>query len=491
MTFLLQRLQKSKKNLFNSNRIPIIINPCILMKYHQLYCFLTLLLLLSVGKVLAQETTSNYFFFQEDPIEEKAYRSVGLIYAEQSVVRSPSRVVFRSEDRIVLDSEFKVELGASFRAEIGETMLVYEENGELVYETDNLWPDGNRISDFSYAGYKNGEMIIPTVPVQISISPSTNPDTNLTRINNAIASMEAISLGSDGFRGTIFLESGIWEIAEGFTQDVSGVVLRGAGNDPSSTNTTLKITSTSPIDAVTIGGKTALSWESSDLHTSSTRYDITTDIPITSRSFNINNASANFSDGDPIVIVNPCSSAWFDVLEDEYPNIEEVYWNCNDNDFDILYKRTVDNVNGNTITVREPFFMPIVNYGQNPWIAKYDPTNTLIVTNVGIEDIIIDIDYDPTINHPGGCGFEYTDLAHAKNGIVLKGVEDAWVRNVTIKHFATAGVLTRVASRITIENSLALDPVSPATGLLQGEKRYNFWYWWLDSICTYARQLRQ
>jgi hypothetical protein len=80
-------------------------------------------------------------------------------------------------------------------------------------------------------------------------------------------------------------------------------------------------------------------------------------------------------------------------------------------------------------------------------------------TQIGIENLRIDIETK------GGV-----DEAHAWTAIDLFQVEDAWVRNCTMLHFGHSGVRTNTATRITIENCKALDPVSQ----IEGERRYNF-----------------
>ena len=425
-------------------------------------------------------------------IEEKAYRATNSITATGTIA-APKRVVFRSENTITLNPGFTAEHGSQFRAEIDETMLVYDDGGQLVYETDNLWPDGNRIPDFSYAGYKNGEASIPEfspivgIPIDLS-EPSTNPVQNYSNIINAIDWVADSADVNNGVRGAIVLGAGVWEIPTGITLNVSGVVLRGAGKD----STILKFTDDTPtskgITVGTFGGQ----WASSILHEPNTQRNITTDsIPAGARSFKINNPSG-YSAGDQIIMQSPCDEDsepnWFEVLESEYPNVnngDTVDWSCSHASsgfyFDIQYKRTIESIVDSTITLKEPLYTPIVirrdgngNITLQPTIVKYDSTNAQILTNVGIEDLTVDIEYDNSISRNGGCGQEFYDENHADIAIFLKGVEDAWVRDVTVKHFSVAGIHTRVASGVTIQDTEAIDPVSWATDAAQGGKRYNY-----------------
>ena len=57
----------------------------------------------------------------------------------------------------------------------GKSSLVFPgRDGRLVYKTDG---DGNRICDFSYAGYKGGGVAIPDVRVEATVAPSGRDDT--------------------------------------------------------------------------------------------------------------------------------------------------------------------------------------------------------------------------------------------------------------------------------------------------------------------------
>ena len=62
------------------------------------------------------------------------------------------------------------------------------------------------------------------------------------------------------------------------------------------------------------------------------------------------------------------------------------------------------------------------------------------------------------------------DENHAWNGIKLDGVENCWVKDVTVEHFAYAAVYTTKANYVSVENCEGLSPHSQITGA----RRYNF-----------------
>jgi hypothetical protein len=111
-------------------------------------------------------------------------------------------------------------------AQKGKSEWVYRGNdGKLVYKTT---PAGDRIMDFSHAGYMGGGVALPVVPVKRLVKPSgTNDDTQL--IQNAIDEVATMPL-KNGFRGTVELAPGTFACSGSIILSVSGVVLRGSGS---------------------------------------------------------------------------------------------------------------------------------------------------------------------------------------------------------------------------------------------------------------------
>src|SRR5258707_4809109 len=56
-------------------------------------------------------------------------------------------------------------------------------NNKLVYDTDAR---GNRIPDFSHAGYQGGGVAIPDAPVRVVVAPAKGEQDNTARIQAAI-----------------------------------------------------------------------------------------------------------------------------------------------------------------------------------------------------------------------------------------------------------------------------------------------------------------
>ncbi len=105
-------------------------------------------------------------------------------------------------------------------------------DGKLVYKTT---ASGDRIMDFSFAGYMGGGVALPNVPVKKIVAPSSDgSDTtkdDTAAIQAAIDEVAALPL-NDGFRGAVLLEPGIFVCSQTIRIPASGVVLRGSGCGP-------------------------------------------------------------------------------------------------------------------------------------------------------------------------------------------------------------------------------------------------------------------
>ena len=170
---------------------------------------------------------------------------------------------------------------------LAKSQWVYLNNeGKLTYKTLDK---GDKIMDFSHAGYMGGGVTIPSVPVKVTLSPSQGDNTDA--IQNAIDEVSKLKMVS-GFRGAVLLKPGSYDCERTLKINASGVVLRGSGSgsDGSILNLTGK-----PHNCIEVKGAV-----SSRLIGDST---IIADsyVPAGTYSFNVINASV-FSVGDTIRI---------------------------------------------------------------------------------------------------------------------------------------------------------------------------------------------
>ncbi len=97
-------------------------------------------------------------------------------------------------------------------------------DGKMAYTAD---AQGNRIPDFSYAGYMAGENAIPTATVKIVV-PLVQGDAT-PYIQRAIDMVSALQPGKDGLRGAVLLQKGTYQVAGTLKITASGVIIRGSG----------------------------------------------------------------------------------------------------------------------------------------------------------------------------------------------------------------------------------------------------------------------
>lgn len=322
-------------------------------------------------------------------------------------------------------------------------------DGALSYVRDTA---GNVIPDFSYAGYMGGGVAIPTVLEEFTVSPI--PGDNTAHIQSFIDLAAQLPKDVQGLRGAILLSAGRYEIHGTLRLNQDGVVLRGVGDGADTlSNTVLVGVGNTPNqrDILMAGGGAGTAWAGL---IPGTKTDVISDrVLVGEQQIKVANP-APFSIGDNIVLYHPCTQAWLDAIGGggtaSSPN-----WAVGDQP--LVFNRRITAIQDSVITVDVPFYNHLDRSLAQSYIYRYDRAG--IRTQIGIENLRIDIET------AGG-----TDEAHAWNAISLTQIEDAWVRNCTVLHFGLSGIETGTATRITIENCRALDPVAQVTG----SRMYNF-----------------
>jgi hypothetical protein len=342
--------------------------------------------------------------------------------------------------------------------------VYYDGNGKLAYVRDAV---GNQIPDFSYAGYKNGNVPIPTIAVVDSVSPI--PGDNTTNIQNAINRVASRSLDVNGFRGALLMKAGKYRVSGTLLLDASGVVLRGVGEGSDTTSNTIIYAtgdSVTQSEVLIAGGGTGGSNSSAWSGALTSNVNIITDsVHVGDYTFQVADASP-FSVGDNIVIYHPDTTPWKRAVQwGGVPNDTGVtsYWAGVT--IPIKYNRFITAIDGNNITVDAPVFNTLVRSLSQSYIYRTDRNN--IKTNIGIENLRVDI-INPYNQSPTNASGD--ERHHSQNAIWLGKIEDAWIKHCTTLHFVHAGFITSIATRITIDSCSAIDPIS----IIDGSRRYNF-----------------
>ena len=190
------------------------------------------------------------------------------------------------------------------------TSLVYPgTNGKLVYVADSV---GNKIPDFSYAGYKGGGMPIPYVAIKETVWPV--PGDNSANIQLAIDRVSALPPDASGYRGALLLKMGNYELEKPIYIKASGVVLRGEGMSDIGTILVGKIPKEKQASQfgrsslVNIGGASGCTAQEETKQTITDKY-----VPVGAHSFNIISAKG-FKPGDEVVVRRIGNQDWIKEL---------------------------------------------------------------------------------------------------------------------------------------------------------------------------------
>lgn len=293
--------------------------------------------------------------------------------------------------------------------------------GKLVYKT---LESGDKIMDFSYAGYRGGGVKIPTVAAKITLSPIAGD--NSAAIQKAIDEISKMKL-VNGFRGAVLLKPGVYDCEKALTINVSGVVLRGSGSGEKGTvlNLTGKahaaVTARGDVKSKAIGETTTVA----------DRY-----VPSGISSFTVANASG-LAAGDTIRITRPINDTWIEFMgmHQLVRSGKKQTWISGD----ITTERVISKIEKNKITVDVPLNDSYDSKYISPAVSVQKITTTGLLSQIGIEDFrILAAPQSVTINEGHHRAF------------TMSGLSDGWARNIEV--FNTVNSISVTGRRITVDN---------------------------------------
>jgi len=316
-------------------------------------------------------------------------------------------------------------------------------DGRLAYSADAA---GNRVVDFSHAGYGGGGVALPGVPVRIIVGPGGGRDRQ--RIQAALDVVSALPLDGNGFRGTVLLERGTYTIDTELQLRSGGVVLRGfgAGEDGS----VLVAAGTSRRSLITMAGRGDRQEESGSRRAIADAY-----VPVGAMSFTVDDATG-LAVGSRIIVRRPSTPEWIAVLGmnlfQGWRPENRLHWQPGSRDID--WDRVVTAVQGNRLTIDAPLTTALDRQFGGGVVFRYAFPGR--IGRVGVENLRLVSAYDQT---------RPMDEDHAWSVITIDKVENAWVRHVAAAHFVSSVINAGAdALRVTVEDVEALDPVSEIGG---------------------------
>jgi hypothetical protein len=252
----------------------------------------------------------------------------------------------------------------------------------------------------------------------------------------------------------VLLKPGLYPVHGVIYIKSSGVVLRGSGEGTSSTDNTIlqgKYDLPHQRTLIVIGGNEKTRWRD---EVPGSRVNIASEyVPAGSRTIEVEDAS-NLSEGDNIIIRHPSTDEWLEAV-DYGGTGSDGPWEPGD--IDMYFNRFITRIEGNKIKLDAPLYHEIDRSLSQAYAWIFTRSN--LITESGIENLRVDIETN---------GSEDED--HIWNGIRFVRVEDCWAKNVTVLHFGFAGIFFEDASRSTVLNCSALEPIS----IIDGSRRYNF-----------------
>jgi hypothetical protein len=303
--------------------------------------------------------------------------------------------------------------------------------GHLAYET---MPRGDRIMDFSHAGYMGGGVALPVLPARKTVSPAGGTADDTATIQAALDAVAALPL-SAGLRGAVVLAPGAFNIRATLTINTSGVVLRGSGSGTGGTS--LVMTGATPFLAITMSGSG--SYETAG----SAATIIDSYVPSGATSFNVKDASG-LAVGDAVLIHRPVTTAWLALMGMDHlvssAGQPETWLGAGST---IDTDRTIASISGNTITLDAPLTDSFdAAYLSPPGASVEKYTFAGRLSQVGVEHLrVIGPALDVPIADP-----QYSMLQ-------MNDVIDAWVSDVAVQDTQNAFAIGSHARRVTLDRA--------------------------------------
>lgn len=313
--------------------------------------------------------------------------------------------------------------------------VVLNDAGKLEYKTT---PKGDRIVDFSYAGYMGGGVAIPRLPVKKEVAPSGGDDAEA--IQAAVDEVAKLA-SSNGVRGAVLLKPDAFRCSKAITLSQNGVVLRGSGSGDEGTR--IEMTG-DPHTAIVIEGRDlSFSQETS----ADTTFITDTYVPAGAITISVAEVK-NLAPGDAIRIRWARTTAWIRFMDMDQlvrkrkgqPDRPQTWMKAGS---EMTIHRIVRAIDGNRITLDVPLTDAIAG-------ELLDRPAVVIKT--------------PHVDRLSQCGIEALQitspphrgtLTAGKNvSIVLRGhSEDCWVRDVVMRETLNNVQVAEGCRRITISEA--------------------------------------
>ncbi len=350
----------------------------------------------------------------------------------------------------------------STAAEPAVSTLVHAgNNGRLVYRDYD--DRGDRIPDFSNCGYAGGGKPLPRVAEAIRIEPVSGSPDDRARIQEAIDTLAKRQPRPDGFRGAIVLTRGTYRVSEPIRISASGIVLRGEGTDAQ--GTTLVATGRTVYPLINVSGRSPAREVAGSRRRVTDVY-----VPVGSHRLTVQDASG-FKPGDHVLVIRHGNAAWIHAIGMDRitPRPGNPRSTRQWSPFDLSFDRVITQVEGNLLTIDAPITCAIEGRWGGGEVCLADDSGR--IREVGIESLHAESEFDRSRTERLRNAVYFADEQHVSYLVAFDNIASGWVRNVSTRYFAHGiAEIGRGAKWITVQDAIAIDPVS----LLTGGRRYTY-----------------
>lgn len=316
-------------------------------------------------------------------------------------------------------------------------------DGRLIYETSDR---GDRMPDYSHAGFLGGGVEPPLVPALVVVSPIDGDDT--AEIQRAVDYVSRQPRGADGFRGAVLLEAGTYEVGEPIRIAASGVVLRGWGRDREGP-TILRSTDPDRRAVVMVRG--------GDLAEQDGQRQPILDDYVPCGGLQVRLAAGHgLVIGEHVVVEHPSTREWIAAVGmDRFPSRGGGSWlDWKPGTLDLAWERVVEAVAGDVVTFDAPLPMALDASLARATVRRIDWPDRIDL--IGVERLQIEAGGDPALP---------ADEDHAWDGVSVANTRDAWIRDCSFSGLAGSAVqVLDTASRVSVERCRSLAPRSEVGG---------------------------
>jgi hypothetical protein len=308
---------------------------------------------------------------------------------------------------------------------------------------------GNRILDFSTAGYMANNLAIPDAPVRLVV-PAVEGDDG-ARIQAALDQVAAMAPDERGVRGVVLLLAGSYQVEGQLVLNRSGVILRGQG--PGEGGTTIEATGKDRRVLIRILGK-------ADRELVGERVPVSGFVPVGATKLTLEGAP-QWKAEDFVIVTRPSTEAWIKAagMWGTF-NAQKAVRPWKAGDLDIVWDRTIVRSEGAEVELDAPVTMAMDPEWGGATMQTYRWPGR--VEQAGVENLRLVSVSDPNLP---------LDEEHAWVGVSLENARDAWVRRVDFLGFAGSAVsVWESASRVTVADCRSYAPVSE----LGGWRRHTF-----------------